>query len=53
MRLIESWLRLVQPLPCLHERRWAVFKDAAAQARLTELCPNTTSIVPVRANGTK
>jgi hypothetical protein len=44
--------KVVQPLPCLHEKRWATFKGIDSQVRLTELCPNTTSIVPIRSDKT-
>ena len=45
--------KVVAPLPVLHEKRWAVFPVIEAQKRLTQLCPSTIAIKPVRANGDK
>lgn len=40
-------VKVVKPLPVLHEKRWTVFPDVEAQQKLTLACPNTTQIVPV------
>jgi len=39
--------KVVKPLPVFHERRWSVFPDETVQAKLTQVIPNTTRIVPV------
>lgn len=39
--------KVVAVLPSLHEKRWSTFPDPAVQVRLSQVCPNTTQIVPV------
>ena len=41
--------KVVVPLAVLHEKRWETFPDAAVQAQLSLVCPNTIQIVPVTA----
>lgn len=40
--------KVVVPLPSLATERWSLFPTVELQRALSEICPNTTQIVPVR-----